>query len=110
MHMVIYLLYFKQESCNVGVKTQSPTSVAPDHPAKRNKVHIHNYYCYIVQSFSFSTVAIDKHGNASLCRALSIENDLCVSFYLQLQCLDNSDSARVWLRYTVFLKKSVWNA
>ena len=32
----------------------------------------------------------------------SIENDFDTSPYLQLQCWDNTDTARVWLRQTAF--------
>ena len=75
------------------MKLQSPSSVVIIQ--QRNGLHCCFYY-YIVQSFSISTVAIDMHGNSSSRRVLSVENDFHASPYLQLQCRDNTDFARVW--------------
>ena len=80
------------------VKLQGPSSVAIVWQKEMVYIVIIIIINYIVQSFSCSTVAIDMHGNSSLSRALSIENNFHVSPYLQLQCRDNIDAARLWLR------------
>ena len=47
-----------------------------------------------MQSFSFLIVATEINGNSSSHRALSVENDFCMSCYLQLQCRDNTKDAK----------------
>ena len=100
MHMVINLLdllaIFQAKSCNGNWPPRKTVKsyLSHDHSTKRKWfiLIIIIIIIYIVQSFTFSTVAIDMHGKWSLHKALSIEYGLCASPYLQLQCQDNTDT------------------
>ena len=91
MHMVIYLLDLLAIQCisskshvmavSLHMKPQSPSTFVTVRQKETGFI-VTYYYYYICRSFSFSTVAIDMHGNSISHKTLSINNNFHMSPYL----------------------------